>query len=1822
MMLSAKRGHWEEKYLKYKGKYLALSRQINYTGGSSNMTLTKFQAKSILPYISETHTILGPGSRNLIVDPGTIKFVDNVVDLYTSLPKLGKDIITREDTRINVQYKNDQSITPTQLAERGCEINQVFCGSTPPGICKTLTLEEYNNSLKYFSKNYPVGSPPIDIDRYNEIRRALMTCKYICPKDLGYIQAIKNAAGDATIIDQINDQTITEKFAKYATTTFSQMEVGGEECVMAFLDNLGTSVEIVKEVDPKDNMSKPTTIRAVNPKDDKNEFQNRCGYYDVKTLNAFLINKLVIPFIGKIRNTKFSFDKQSLKDFNNKLANNGRYTTDSIEFNRTITSDGTPYTLTGLIDYECITPKITREIIALIDEMPALADAEIITYIDEQIQQLPYFYNFSNIVKKLLYKMYYEKRIQDIRKALEDDKDKQIKPMKDDLDIDGAQKAMDQIIAGYNAILPIIERQASNYTATMNQQLTKTEGENAYFAWKVIFIKLYRKIRLLIKDTQPIKVDDVYYKENPTKSTPTQIGYDYIKIIEEPLLLAGAIYKTLTYKVCDENGKPIRGVAETVINEDDFKNSEWIRGKLINNKILPLTGGGQKKNNNIRRSEEVILHGGAYNIAESQRANLARQEEEREKARAAKQQGRKALSPEQRQAEKDKLLETPADDTTIQNNITVPLDRARALITTYNQNLHSTPEQSGIATPAPARTITFTTAENIANELATAYPNYFSGHLTSIVENLAIVNAMTSQIDNDKQSIQSAIDYITNYSQPSSISTKQSFIDKADIEKNEKVITDKQGPLNQLIDKKAKAEDEINKKVEEIKNEEPTRTEVFALNQSIPATLTAIQDVLTQSDKIKTQLVEAMDTQSSLITTDITNLSNKIRDGNTENIIKATTNVKIDKIKEIQEVKDFMSAVNNLTNSEFVKQVQKIITDVKTYITRQLTPYLDKNKIDPNAIITKLTDITPNKNTTQLSQIKTEITTLLEDLNKKMNNRNNAFSQLCISIPSALADINDATVIIGNTLTDAQTKCKLDNSGGATIQEYLGKVAAATQGFADLSGKIAGVEAAIRTAEATALALLTPGGSEGSTGLASLGRLTVGVGSEDAAASAERIRKMQNQGCIKELIRIRPALKGIDESATELQLLVKGQIYDPGFLRAFQNNTRMITNFFCIDFTQVFDPPTVGKSVTIFNKTGANLGNELPNYILKDTDVYFESGKKEVSEPKNSSKNVATEVTKINDIFTAIGTGITPQTKDGVKLLKAKVNGKIFDDLASFQEKALAQPGNTDTYLDVVRGKSKDNWEYTALNEIQQNFSSTINPLTLDPIFNTSADSIKKNVLLVFYGASGSGKTFSFDAILIDLFKKITEAFRVNSTHQGFKIKIVSDYLNNFFDYNSDKANTRYNDTSRLSCANPTKTKPAKYNFTGSFADLMNKVNGTKNDLSIMASSDPTRGAIDSDKSASAIFKQIIIEDCTYRAGNGLTKSICVDKVTDDGSGGAPYFCEGLKTQAVSTPTNILEDGEYKFLTITKDNVNDMFKQVVNRIKLFRGVNDTGLNAESSRSHLIILLDDLNKSTRDNGKFFCMIDFAGTEDLNYLLPLTTQNKLNSGNMKTILESPNTFGEKYNGGPLISGRWETIPNSQLFRDFRKNTTSYTEYLDVLTEEYKKMKRLALKTKKKYDYILDNPTKELSEVNEWVKTTWTDAEIDKELTKQLFPIKDGKNIKDDVILAEYLKMMHLESIHINGSLGDFRGILQSMKTQKEASPTAIINVPYAGNKLIIKNVVAPLINSGGPTNIILVGAINPRRSDDFNSYNTMTQIAAKMVASCDNTAAPCN
>ena len=63
------------------------------------------------------------------------------------------------------------------------------------------------------------------------------------------------------------------------------------------------------------------------------------------------------------------------------------------------------------------------------------------------------------------------------------------------------------------------------------------------------------------------------------------------------------------------------------------------------------------------------------------------------------------------------------------------------------------------------------------------------------------------------------------------------------------------------------------------------------------------------------------------------------------------------------------------------------------------------------------------------------------------------------------------------------------------------------------------------------------------------------------------------------------------------------------------------------------------------------------------------------------------------------------------------------------------------------------------------------------------------------------------------------------------------------------------------------------------------------------------------------------------------------------------------------------------------------------RINVFRRRGNTGLNKTSSRSHVLyIIQDDTKTDATAPGKIFCLADFAGTEELSFLVPESTRKK--------------------------------------------------------------------------------------------------------------------------------------------------------------------------------------------------------------------------------------
>lgn len=792
-------------------------------------------------------------------------------------------------------------------------------------------------------------------------------------------------------------------------------------------------------------------------------------------------------------------------------------------------------------------------------------------------------------------------------------------------------------------------------------------------------------------------------------------------------------------------------------------------------------------------------------------------------------------------------------------------------------------------------------------------------------------------------------------------------------------------------------------------------------------------------------------------------------------------------------------------------------------------------------------------------------------------------------------------------------------------------------------------------------------------GLESVGISSGAVSAEDSLALA---KKMALKSCIKEYVRIRPFLKIIDERATDLQLKVKNKKYDQSYLRGFQNRTTMSTNAYCIDFARVFEPKMPGETATIFNSDGT----EKPGHKLQLADIVGPDGvgEIEVNQLSTDKKDDEEEINKINKLFFELNGefGSTTELRGGTdyanlplikglnKEYKAQVNGGIFNDMAKFQaanDKAFTnsaildpnmQTNDKSGFIDIGRMHNAATWEKKASTQIQSEFAAVINPVTLDPIFRTKddfpedadrAENFKnKNIITIFYGASGSGKTHSSDAIILKLFNEIEDKISKGGVNKGFEIRLVSDYLDSIYDYNSNAANARYNDSTRLRGQTQ--------------AELITKVLGSNNN-----NYDHSKKPIPEGNSlpeAVTKFKQMVIEDSLYRATTGRTKPVSVQK---------PYFCEGIDASKVESKPNKYKFGETNVLTsdrinpfkiTTRDELKKVYTEVKNKIKMFRGVNDTGLNAESSRSHLIIIL--INKDIPEvtpgvfpPGSVFCLIDLAGTEDLNYLLPMETREKLAKSEENAIFASPN---------------WIDIPNELLFYSGAstinklKGTKAGKDVEDAIDErnitliplatEYIKMKEFAKVAEEKYKWIekQSDPSKiGIDDINKLEQSFYDRGgkvtnDIKLKIFKEIFPMiatrKNGKvyeNTKqvdpftgssadftftyDHKILVSFLKMMHLESAHINKSLGDFRALLDKIKVAKESRPDDPVNITCTTDTTkLIDRLLCPIVKSN--PDIIIIGAINPRRSDDFNSYNTMKNISSKMSTKCLNTAAACN
>jgi len=828
----------------------------------------------------------------------------------------------------------------------------------------------------------------------------------------------------------------------------------------------------------------------------------------------------------------------------------------------------------------------------------------------------------------------------------------------------------------------------------------------------------------------------------------------------------------------------------------------------------------------------------------------------------------------------------------------------------------------------------------------------------------------------------------------------------------------------------------------------------------------------------------------------------------------------------------------------------------------------------------------------------------------------------------------------------------------------------------------------------------------------------------------EEINAILRQGltkgaCIKEYIRIRPRHTK-DVRTTILQLKVKSQEYNNTKLENFQNITRMKTNDYCIDFTEVFFPYNIGDTTfqVYFGKEGKkSIPFEIPFGSDQDTTTEIQrfsgftkfidgvigkvenkesatqedildkrdiKGEINFTEPINTYNRTFTSInrdfrscdatktsnfcgTKLNIKINENGDFVNiddnkaftkEQEKNIIPLLRAKVSGRIFNDMKTFDDKFNVPYDNSND-----EHKSKGT-------EINKTFLNEIKPIAIDPFFATEQKD-KKNSLVLFYGASGSGKTFSSRIIMDSLFEQLDKELSSN-TNIGFNIYLFSDYLDKFYDYNSELANNKYKYTRNDSTQN---TLEKYYNTIlkdgqnfSSFIEQVLKEEKTEEDIQ-----------------AENKFKELCIFDSVYRAGFDIdgTRVLGRQNYSFKANEIDPkhkQFCEGELT---SGDNRYYTENISNIIPIeinSKDEIEKKRKEIDGKIKLFRGVNDTGLNAESSRSHLIMMvirrkksdnIEYITESIKKPGNCFCLIDLAGTEDLNYLFPKNVQDNLNE-----LMKNQN----------YTTNDWAKL-NKSLFnppeptsRDPKVHLPFYT----LLTSEYINMKILSTIVENDntelpgiYDIILRSgfPMTEPGNIGVQVQgdtpilqgkktvkniSTIVGREENRKEDKNIIIDIYGKKVFDIKTLGKILKMMCKESEHINKSLDDFKELLQEVKDQKATNATTdttaiakfkefnkIMQDIQTGNmtdeektkqlekakglldeansnrkpieikrkytKKIVELLIKPIGNSN--PNINIVGTINPRRSDDYNSYITVRSIASDMLQTCGNIPREC-
>lgn len=274
-----------------------------------------------------------------------------------------------------------------------------------------------------------------------------------------------------------------------------------------------------------------------------------------------------------------------------------------------------------------------------------------------------------------------------------------------------------------------------------------------------------------------------------------------------------------------------------------------------------------------------------------------------------------------------------------------------------------------------------------------------------------------------------------------------------------------------------------------------------------------------------------------------------------------------------------------------------------------------------------------------------------------------------------------------------------------------------------------------------------------------------------------------------------------------------------------------------------------------------------------------------------------------------------------------------------------------------------------------------------------------KNVVAFFYGASGSGKTFTAEALLDKVFETIKDH------PDEFVLKLASDYNNSMFDYFSTGGNLKmvHNYELQHPAQKAFNHNPERALRNQQFEEMAMRAKYLTFDCTKDGSS-KARVNLSQDFFEGNVSRANCSKKAAFPIARSADKRITLDRLhtfNPDYVGTWSQASEGHQ-QTSLTKKGYEEPGpqqkKYKApkgdATIPKDpkQFAQFKKDFERRVREFRSVTDTGLNPESSRSHLLYLIQRKTKNGGtqpmdpfEKGALFVLADFAGTEDLNYLM---------------------------------------------------------------------------------------------------------------------------------------------------------------------------------------------------------------------------------------------